>query len=143
MCLQTRFSMELAALGTPGVPLNKTRVPRQAATAAKAAIKKDLLMQNSRPGASSVPPKGTSLPATKPATVTATKPTASKLQKVPQFARLQMQHVQTMAHMSVFCHYKCSLRSNFAATCGHHWLCKYMGSWLSYYAVSHSMQPGS
>lgn len=94
MCLQTRFSMELAALGTPDLPLNKTRVPRQAATAAKAAIKKDLLMQNSRPGAASVPPKGTSLPATKPATVTTIKPTAAKLQKVQQFARLQMQHGQ-------------------------------------------------
>ena len=55
--LQTRFSMELAALGTPDMPLNKARVPRQAATAAKAAIKQNLLQQNMRPGAASVPPK--------------------------------------------------------------------------------------
>lgn len=49
--LQGRLSIELAALGTPEVPLNRVRVPRQAATAAKAAIKKDLLEQNRRPGA--------------------------------------------------------------------------------------------
>ena len=73
--------MELAALGTPDMPLNKTRVPRQAATAAKAAIKKDLLMQNSRPGATSGPPKGTEVP-DKTASASAAKPTASKLQKV-------------------------------------------------------------
>lgn len=77
--LQTRFSMELAALGTPDMPLNKTRVPRQAATAAKAAIKNDLLMQNSRPGATSVPPKvelvhkSSGVPAAKSAASTASK----------------------------------------------------------------------
>ena len=49
--LQTRLNMELAALGTPDMLLTKVRVPRQAATAAKAAIKKDLLQQNSRPNA--------------------------------------------------------------------------------------------
>ena len=49
--------MELAALGTPDMPLNKPRVPRQAATAAKAAIKKDLLKQSSRSAAASVPAK--------------------------------------------------------------------------------------
>lgn len=46
--------MELMALGTPEVPLNRARVPRQAATAAKAAIKKDLLEQNRRVGAAQV-----------------------------------------------------------------------------------------
>lgn len=83
MCLQTRFSLELAALGTPDMPLNKTRVPRQAATAAKAAIKKDLLMQNSRPGATSVPPKE---PDAQTANVSAAKPAAARLQKVQQSA---------------------------------------------------------
>lgn len=43
--------MELLALGTPDVPLNQVRVPRQAATAAKAAIKKDFMEQNRRLGA--------------------------------------------------------------------------------------------
>ena len=42
--------MELMALGTPEVPLNRVRVPRQAATAAKAAIKKDFMEQNRRLG---------------------------------------------------------------------------------------------
>ena len=61
--LQTRLNMELAALGTPDMLLTKVRVPRQAATAAKAAIKKDLLQQNSRPSAASVPPKAATLSA--------------------------------------------------------------------------------
>ena len=55
--------MELAALGTPDMPLSKARVPRQAATAAKEAIKKDLLQQKSRTGVQSVPPKASSMPA--------------------------------------------------------------------------------
>ena len=63
--LQTRLNMELAALGTPDMLLTKVRVPRQAATAAKAAIKKDLLQQNSRPSAASVPPKAATLAALK------------------------------------------------------------------------------
>lgn len=86
MCLQTRFSLELAALGTPDMPLTKTRVPRQAATAAKAAIKKDLLIQNSRPGATSVPPKGTEMPVAQTASISAAKPAASRVQKVQQSA---------------------------------------------------------
>ncbi len=63
--LQTRLNMELAALGTPEMSVAKVRVPRQAATAAKAAIKKDLLQQKSRPGAASVPSKPSSLTAAK------------------------------------------------------------------------------
>ena len=73
--------MELAALGTPDMPLNKVRVPRQAATAAKAAIKKDLLMQNSRPGAASVPSK------TVPSS-SAVKSASSKIQKKQARVRL-------------------------------------------------------
>ncbi|KAL0056243.1 hypothetical protein WJX82_009196 [Trebouxia sp. C0006] len=61
--LKTRLNLELAALGTPEMPLTKVRVPRQAATAAKAAIKKDLLQHSSRPSAASVPAKATALPA--------------------------------------------------------------------------------
>ena len=49
--MQGRLCMELLALGTPDVPLNRVRVPRQAATAAKAAIKKDFMEQNRRLGA--------------------------------------------------------------------------------------------
>ena len=109
MCLQTRFSLELASLGTPDVPLNKTRVPRQAATAAKAAIKKDLLMQNSRPGAASVPPTGTEVPVDKITTVSAAKPAASKLQKVQQSAWLQMHHVYLPAYTRLSYHFVCSL----------------------------------
>ena len=55
--------MELAALGTPDMPLSKARVPRQAATAAKEAIKKDLLQQKSRTGIQSVPPKASGVSA--------------------------------------------------------------------------------
>ena len=76
--------MELAALGTPEMPLKRVRVPRQAATAAKAAIKKDLLQQNSRPGAVSVPPKPSSMTAAKASTLSAAKPASLKPKKKQQ-----------------------------------------------------------
>lgn len=104
MCMQTRFSLELAALGTPDMPLNKTRVPRQAATAAKAAIKKDLLMQNSRPGATSVPPKGTEAPVAQTAKASTAKSAAARLQKVQQFAWLTLYHVYLSDNMPPLYH---------------------------------------
>jgi hypothetical protein len=71
--------MELAALGTPEMPVTKVRVPRQAATAAKAAIKKDLLQHSSRPSAASVPAKASALPGVK--AVDSDKKAASTQQK--------------------------------------------------------------
>ena len=61
------------------MPLTKVRVPRQAATAAKAAIKKDLLQHSSRPSAASVPAKATALPAV--TAVDSSKKAASTQQK--------------------------------------------------------------
>ncbi|KAL0036052.1 hypothetical protein WJX79_000012 [Trebouxia sp. C0005] len=77
--LKTRLNLELAALGTPEMPLTKVRVPRQAATAAKAAIKKDLLQHSSRPSAASVPAKAPTVAAGK--AVDSNKKTASTQQQ--------------------------------------------------------------
>lgn len=70
------------------MPLTKVRVPRQAATAAKAAIKKDLLQHSSRPSAASVPAKAPTVAAGK--AVDSNKKTAStQQQKKSQQAKVR------------------------------------------------------
>lgn len=75
--------MELLALGTPEMPVSGGRVPRQAATAAKAAIKKDLLEQNRRVGSAPLSMASPSA-AAEELTANATPATAAKQSCVKQ-----------------------------------------------------------